>query len=117
MNLRSLAYRGLDAPFGRTVTKIGPLQYAVLTTKLIETCPMTVIGTFSHAVAPLAASRMILPFVSFGPSSVLLPDSLTLTPGGSGFPWIPPRCSNSTARFNACVCRYSNFQAGAALGA
>ena len=56
----------------RTLTSIGALQYAVLTTKLIETWPITVIGTFSHAGALAAASRMILPFVSLGPSRVLL---------------------------------------------
>ena len=33
---------------------------------------------------------MILPLVSLGPSKVLLPASLTVTPGGSGLPWMPP---------------------------
>ena len=48
--------------------------------------------------ASAAAWSTILPAVSVGPSRVLLPDRATVTPGGSGVPWTPPRCRRMTSR-------------------
>lgn len=47
--------------FEPTPTAIGSLAYAVLTTKLIETCPMTQTGTASIGAAFGAAWRTIFP--------------------------------------------------------
>ena len=43
--------RAFTSPSGAPSRRIGSLAYAVLTTKLIETWPITAIGTLSHAGA------------------------------------------------------------------